>query len=118
MKKLITLMLCLLLVICSVFIVSCSNDDGGKDKSDIGTDTNTSTNTNTNTNTNTGSTNTNTGSGTQNTGVTYTVYFENQKYRLYLLNTSFDVPNTVGIMYNEKTTYVTLYQLELKIIDL
>ena len=50
--------------------------------------------------------------------VRFAVYFENQKYRLYLLNTSFDVPNTVGIMYNEKTTYVTLYQLELKIIDL
>lgn len=49
--------------------------------------------------------------------VRFAVYRDNGKTRIYLLNTSFDVPNTVGIIYKDKTTFVTLDATELKHID-
>ena len=50
--------------------------------------------------------------------VRFTTCFDGDKICLYLLNTSFDVPNTIGIIYKGKTTFVTLDACELKQVEL
>lgn len=50
--------------------------------------------------------------------VRFTVCFDKDKINVYLLNTSFDLPSSVGIIYNGKTTFITLDALELKSISL
>lgn len=50
--------------------------------------------------------------------IRFSTCFDNDKINLYLLNTSFDVPNTVGIIYNGKTSYITLEPCQLKSVTL